>query len=144
MVLAGLLSASLSAQPAKPEVIKFDGATPVEWSQRLADSEMKRIGTGYESGGSNPRARWDYSPAVFALGLVRLGEVTRNEVYTQFGTRAVASHLNSDGTIKGYKEEDYNIDNIPPGKVLLAALDRGVKNEAYVTAVKTLRDQMSK
>ena len=26
------------------------------------------------------------------------------------------------GTIRGYKEEDYNIDNIPPGKVLLAGM----------------------
>jgi unsaturated rhamnogalacturonyl hydrolase len=144
LLFAGLLSASLSAQPAKPAVTKFDGATPLEWSERLANSEMKRIGTGYESGGSNPRARWDYSPAVMSLGLVRLGEVTGNDAYIQFGTRAIASHLNADGTIKTYKEEDYNIDNIPPGKVLLAAIDRGVKNEAYVTAVKTLRDQMSK
>jgi len=121
---------------------KFNGATPLEWSQRLADSEMKRLGTALEAGGSNPRARWDYSPGVLALGLVRLGEATGNSAYTQFGTRAVASHVNPDGTIKGYKEEDYNIDNIPPGKVLLAAIARGDKNPAYVKAVQTLRDQM--
>jgi len=144
LLFAGFLSISLSAQPAKPAVTQFDGATPLEWSERLANSEIKRIGTGWEFGGSNPRARWDYSPAVMALALVRLGEVTGNDTYTQFGTRAVASHVAADGTIKNYKEEDYNIDNIPPGKVLLAAIDRGVKNEAYVTAVKTLRDQMSK
>ncbi|WP_415910797.1 glycoside hydrolase family 88 protein [Oleiharenicola sp. Vm1] len=121
---------------------KFNGATPLEWSQRLADSEMKRLGTALEAGGSNPKARWDYSPGVLALGLVRLGETTGNSAYTQFGTRAVASHVNPDGTIKGYKEEDYNIDNIPPGKVLLAAIARGDKNPAYVKAVQTLRDQM--
>ena len=103
---------------------------------------MKRIGTSYEAGGSNPRARWDYSPGVLALSLVRLGEATKNDAYIEFGTRAVASHVNPDGTIKGYKLDDYNIDNIPPGKVLLAAIDRGDKNEAYVKAVKTLRDQM--
>ncbi len=141
---AGLLLVSAAAQADTPVVPKFNGATPLEWSQRLADSEMKRLGTGYEAGGSNPRARWDYSPGVMALALVRLGEVTKQDAYVQFGTRAVASHVNADGTIQGYKEEDYNIDNIPPGKVLLAALDRGVKNDAYRQAVQILRDQMKR
>lgn len=123
---------------------KFNGASALDWSKRLADSEMKRLGTGLEAGGSNPRARWDYSPGVLALALVRLGETTGNSAYTQFGTRAVASHVNADGTIANYKEEDYNIDNIPPGKVLLAALARGEKNDAYVKAAHILRDQMKR
>jgi unsaturated rhamnogalacturonyl hydrolase len=107
---------------------------------------MQRIGAGYEAGGSmhGRPARWDYSPGVLALGLVRLGEVTGEQSYVQFGTRAVASHLNPDGTIKGYKEEDYNIDNIPPGKVLLAALARGEQNAAYTSAVQILRGQMAR
>ncbi len=138
--LAGLLLASAAAQS---PVAKFDGATPLEWSRRLADSEIKRLGISLEASASNPRARWDYSPGVFALGLVRLGEATGNDAYIQFGTRAVASHVNADGTIQGYKEEDYNIDNIPPGKVLLAALARGEKNPAYTKAAQSLRAQMA-
>ena len=140
--LAAGFTSLLAAEAAAPVVPKFEGATPLEWSQKLADSEMKRIGNGYESGGSNPRARWDYTPGVLALGLVRLGEATGNADYISYGTRIVASHVNPDGTIKGYKLDDYNIDNIPPGKVLLAAIARGDKNPAYVTAVQTLRDQM--
>src|SRR6185295_14386251 len=89
-LLGGLLLASVGAQSPVPKV---DGATPLEWAQRLADSEMKRIGTGYEAGGSNPRARWDYSPGVLALGLVRLGEETKNDAYIKYGTRMVASHV---------------------------------------------------
>lgn len=143
--ISALLSSLLAATAlAAAEPVKFDGATPLEWSRRLADSEMKRLGTSLESGGSNPRARWDYSPGVLALGLVRLGETTGQESYLQFGTRAVASHVNADGTIKGYKEEDYNIDNIPPGKVLLAALARGEKNAAYTKAAQILRGQMAR
>ena len=134
LFVAGALTAA--------EPVKFDGATPLEWSRRLADSEMKRLGTSYDFGGSNPRARWDYSPGVLALGLVRLGEETKNESYIKYGTHMVASHVKADGTISGYKEEDYNIDNIPPGKVLLAALARGEQNAAWTKAVQSLRDQM--
>ena len=122
----------------------FQGSIPLEWSQRLADSEMKRLGTALEQGGSNPKARWDYSPGVLALGLVRLGEAVHNDGYIKFGTRAVASHVNADGTIRGYKADDFNIDNIPPGKVLLAALARGEQNEAWTKAVQSLRAQMAR
>jgi len=139
--LAAVLALVVRAVAAD-EPQKFNGATALDWSKRLADSEMKRLGTALESGGSNPRARWDYSAGVLALALVRLGETTENNAYTQFGTRAVASHINPDGTIKIYQEADYNIDNIPPGKVLLAALARGEKNDAWLKAVHTLRDQM--
>ena len=139
----GLVLAMSAALTAAELPQKFDGATPLEWSQRLADSELKRLGNSLESGGSNPKARWDYSPSVLALALVRLGAATGNDTYGQFGTRAVASHVNADGSIKGYKLADYNIDNIPPGKVLLAALDRGVKNDAWTKAVQTLRTQMA-
>ncbi len=120
---------------------RFNGATPLEWSERLAQSEMKRLGHSLEAGVG--KARWDYSPGVLALSLVRLGAVTGNESYTQFGTRAVASHVNADGTIQGYKLEDYSVDNLPPGKVLLAALARGEPNAAYTQAVQTLRQQMA-
>ncbi len=135
-----LLTGTLLAAEPPP---KFDGATPLAWSRRLADSEIQRLGTSLEAGGTNPKARWDYSPSVLALALVRLGAATGNHAYVQFGTRAVASHVNADGTIRGYKLEDYNIDNIPPGKVLLAALARGEKNEAWTKAVRTLRTQMA-
>ena len=134
-----LISSALAAEPAA----KFNGATPLEWSQRLANSEMKRLGNALEAGGSNARAHWDYSPSVLALSLVRLGAATNNDAEIQFGIRAVGSHINKDGTIQGFKQDDYNIDNIPPGKVLLAALDLGVKNDAFVKAVQSLRTQMA-
>ena len=134
----GVVSLGATAAEAPQQ---FNGATPLAWSERLAQSEMKRLGHSLEAG--QGKARWDYSPGVLALSLVRLGERTGNPDYTQFGTRAVASHVNADGTIQGYKLEDYSVDNIPPGKVLLAALARGESNEAYVKAVQTLRQQMA-
>ncbi len=143
-LLTFFLFAATALTAAEP--VKFDGATPLEWSRRLADSEMKRIGTGYAAGGTlaGRNARWDYTPGVLALSLVQLGEATKHDAYIKYGTHLVGSHVNADGTIKGYKEEDYNIDNIPPGKVLLAALARGEPNPAYTTAAKILRDQMAR
>jgi len=109
----------------------------------MADSEMVRLGTSLESGGSNPLARWDYSTGVLALAMVRLGEEVHNDSYIQFGTRAVASHVRADGAIQGYLLNDYNLDNIQPGNVLLMALDRGTADDAYTKAVRMLRSQLS-
>ena len=45
-LLAGLLALLVpAAASVAAESARFDGATPLEWSRRLADSEMKRIGT---------------------------------------------------------------------------------------------------
>ena len=136
-VCAGLLGPAAATELPR----QFDGATPLAWSQRLAASEMKRLGHSLEAGAGN--AHWDYSPAVLALALVRLGEATQDAAMVQFGTRAVGTHVNADGTIQGYKLEDYNIDNLPPGRVLLAALARGEQNPAYTRAVQMLRAQMA-
>ena len=61
----GLILATAAPLLAAELPQKFDGATPLEWSQRLADSEMKRLGNSLEfggtvssrAGGSNPKAR---------------------------------------------------------------------------------------
>ena len=62
VLLGGLLLVSLAAQPA---AARFNDTTPLEWSQRLAESEMARRGDRQFFGGSNPQARLDYTAALF-------------------------------------------------------------------------------
>lgn len=118
------------------------GHSPLEWSELLAESEMRRLGNSLEYGGSDPHARWDYTPAVLALSLVRLGEYTGDKRYTDYGLRAVASHVDEQGGIRGYRLDDYNLDSINPGKVLLSAIARGEGGKAWTGAVRTLRSQI--
>jgi unsaturated rhamnogalacturonyl hydrolase len=140
LLFAVAVSLGAADAPGTPGI--FAGSLPQAWSERLAQSEMKRLGKALESGSTG--ARWDYAPSVLALSLVRLGEQLKNDEMIQFGTRAVASHVNADGTItQGFTLSEYNIDSITPGKVLLAALERGVVNESYVKTVQALRDQMA-
>src|ERR1022692_4999641 len=49
---------------------KFSGATPLEWSQRLADSEIARRGDSlaWQPGG---KAKWDYTAGLFTLALLK-------------------------------------------------------------------------
>ncbi len=140
----GLLLASVSAPTSAPVGPTFHGATPLEWSQRLAESEMARRGDTMFFGGSNPRARWDYTTSLFGLSLLKLSERTGNPAYGDYGAKTAESFVAPDGSIRTYKMEDYNIDMIPPGKVLLLRWEQGVRDARFKTAIETLRTQMQR
>jgi unsaturated rhamnogalacturonyl hydrolase len=140
-VLASLLLAAAGAQTPAP---KFNGATPLEWSIKLADSEMARRGDRHFFGGSNPRARIDYTTAFFGTSLVKLADRTGQQAYADYGLKFGTSFVAADGSIHTYKLEDYNIDSIPPGKVMLLAWERGDRSPALKKAIGTLYGQMQK
>ena len=48
---------TLALLPAAAQVPQFNGATPLEWSTRLAKSEQARYGDRLMFGGSSERAR---------------------------------------------------------------------------------------
>ncbi|MDQ5980724.1 MAG: unsaturated rhamnogalacturonyl hydrolase [Verrucomicrobiota bacterium] len=123
---------------------KFNGATPLEWSVKLADSEMARRGDRHFFGGSNPRARIDYTTAFFGTSLIKLADRTGKQAYADYGLKFGTSFVAADGTIHTYKLEDYNIDMIPPGKVLLLAWERGDRSPALKKAIDALYGQMQK
>ncbi|MDI1247609.1 MAG: glycoside hydrolase family 88 protein [Lacunisphaera sp.] len=141
LLAAGLL-ASVSAQTAAPAAPKFNGATPLEWSVKLADAEMARRGDRHFFGGSNPRARIDYTTSLFGTALIKLAEPTGNQAYADYGLKFGESFVAADGSIHTYKQEDYNIDNIPPGKVMLLSWERGNHAPALKKAMDTLYGQM--
>jgi unsaturated rhamnogalacturonyl hydrolase len=123
---------------------KFRDATPLEWSQRLARSEMTRAGDGYFYGGSNPKARWDYTTSLFGLSLVQLAKETGDQSFADYGAKTAESFITAEGAIRTYKLEDYNIDMVPPGKVLLLRWEQGVRDAKYAQAIDTLVAQMAK
>jgi unsaturated rhamnogalacturonyl hydrolase len=126
------------------EVRQFNGATPLEWSQRMARSEMARYGDRLFHGGSNPRARWDYTSSLLGLSMIKLADATGDRAYAEWGAQTVESFVADDGSIRTYKMEEFNIDMIPPGKVLLARWEQGVRDPRFRTAIATMHEQMQK
>ncbi len=142
MLFAGLLLAISVAPMGAAEVAKFNGATPLEWSVKMADAEMARLGDRHFFGGSNPRARIDYTTSLFGTALIKLAEPTGNQAYADYGLKFGSSFVAADGSIHTYKQEDYNIDNIPPGKVLLLGWEHGHRKAHLKKAIDTLYGQM--
>jgi unsaturated rhamnogalacturonyl hydrolase len=123
------------------EAPRFGDATPLEWSRRMADSEMSRRGNSMFFEGA-PRARWDYTTSLLGLSLLKLAEETGNPAYTDYGAKTVETFVAPDGTIRTYKREEYNIDMIPPGKVMLLRYEQGHRPAHLRQAIEALRDQM--
>jgi unsaturated rhamnogalacturonyl hydrolase len=106
---------------------EFAGAAPLQWSARMADSEIGRRGESliFKEGGST---KWDYTVGLFTLSLVRLGETLNEPRYGKFAESVIGSFITADGQIHGYRVEDYNLDSINSGRALPAG--RGPPAEA--------------
>ncbi|MEO6005264.1 MAG: glycoside hydrolase family 88 protein, partial [Opitutus sp.] len=132
---------SFAAHAADKLPQKFRDATPLEWSRRMADSEMARRGQTLFRGGSE-RARWDYTTSLFGLSLLKLAERTGEAAYADYGAKTAESFVNDDGSIATYKADEYNIDMIPAGRVLLTRYEQGHNEAKFKTAIDALRHQL--
>jgi unsaturated rhamnogalacturonyl hydrolase len=117
-----------------------DAQTPIEWSKRMGDSQITRFGEDahYKEGG-----KWDYALHVTLLGLLELGAHTGDPKYADFVEKSTSTWIRKDGSISGFKIEDYNIDNIAPGRTLLT-LYKKTGDERYKKAAELLRSQLDK
>jgi len=140
LCLGCLLILPLSCATRSASSIKIDGATPLQWSVRLADSEMARRGDTliWKEGG---KAKWDYTAGLFTLSLLKLDAQTHNPDYVTFAENAIGSFLTPDGGIQGYKPAEYQLDAINPGKTVLA-LWQITHDERYRKAAELLRRQL--
>jgi len=141
LVSAAVLSTGCRHVDVTPDSGDFSGATPLEWSVRMADSEMARMGDDlmWTEGG---RAKWSYTSGLLTLSLLKLNERVPDPDYVQFSRKAIGSFIADDGSIQKYKREDFNIDNINPGKSVIA-LWQLTGEERYRKAADVLRDQLT-
>lgn len=138
LLLLAALSAASHAQEAVPET--YQGVEPLGWSRRLAESELERRGGSLVRGGSE-KARWEYTSGLFAHSVRSLGKELNDEGMVQRASSIAVSFVNPDGGIETYRKEDFNIDMVLPGRVLLAAIEDR-PDEALKKAAASLREQL--
>jgi unsaturated rhamnogalacturonyl hydrolase len=106
----------------------------------MANSEMARRGDKLawkEDGG----AKWDYTAGLLTLSLLELNERVPDPRYVKFAETAIGSFITEDGSIHGYKASEYNLDNINPGRTVLALYEL-TKEGRYKKAADLLRKQL--
>jgi unsaturated rhamnogalacturonyl hydrolase len=107
--------------------------TETPWSQRIAASALARYNMSH--------SRWHYKHGLLFKGMVDLWQKTGNGRYWQSMRAYVDQFVTADGEIRTYREDEYNIDQINPGK-LLFPLYRETGEPRYRQALERLRRQL--
>lgn len=121
-------------------------ASALEWSKRLADSELARKTLSYHYDG------WDVNrrrPPKFEYDIVgllpmaydELNIVAPNTGYEEVPYKTTATFITDEGDIRRYKISNYNIDSVKPGDVVLR-LHQDTGEEKYKQAADLLRRQL--
>ncbi|MDB5196565.1 MAG: glucuronyl hydrolase [Flaviaesturariibacter sp.] len=86
-------------------------------------------------------AKWRYDQGVVLKGMEGLWRATGEARYFQYIQRSIDFYVGEDGSIKGYKPDEYNIDHLNNGRLLLLLYNVTGK-EKYRKAASLLRDQL--
>lgn len=106
---------------------------PANWSVRMADSVMQRHPVLAD--------RWGYEYGVMLSGIAAVWEKTGEAKYFEYIQRNVDLFVNADGTIRTYRVDEYNIDQVKAGTILFF-LYRQTGDEKYLKAAYLLREQL--
>ncbi len=107
-------------------------------SQRIAETVMK---TWKDSFALGSQAKWSYDMGVILKGFEGIWMNTGDVKYFQYIQQQMDFFVKDDGTIKTYRPDEYNIDHINNGKLVLL-LYKITQKEKYLKAARLLREQL--
>ena len=116
-------------------------ASTLPVSERVAATAMTALWRDAAKKGSGYPARWTYDHGLVLKGIERVWSNTGDKRYFDFIRQSMDHFVNDDGTIRTYSLDEYNIDHVLPGRVLLL-LYKETKQEKYRKAAALLREQL--
>jgi unsaturated rhamnogalacturonyl hydrolase len=102
-------------------------------AERMAASVMNRYGPS--------QAKWHYEHGLVLQSIFLLGEKTGREEFLRYVKEIYDSMIGPNGEIRTYREGEYNLDQINPGKTLFLLYAR-YGEEKYRKAIEKLREQL--
>ena len=99
--------------------------------------------------GSNKAARWDYEQGLMTKALERVWNRTGDGRYYTYILNDMNQFVRNDGSIRTYKADEFNIDNMPTGRTLLMLSQQTqsgastLGREKFLKAAKNLRQQLT-
>lgn len=112
----------------------------LQWATRIADSQMRH----------NPelwmadfvkKPKWDYTQGLVAKAMLQAYETTDDTAYLGYVKQFADYFVGSDGSIRTYKLDTYNIDRVNGGNFLYD-LYRYYPEERFLQAIELLRSQL--
>ena len=124
---------------------KIGSVQALRWSTRLAESEIGRLGDSLALGGfdadGNRDARWSYTTGLLAQAMDDLSLTTGDPKFAQWAKATMDSYVDDEGVIHTYRPDEFNIDHINSGKMLLRYFERN-GDAKYRAAADSIRHQL--
>ncbi|MCR5536266.1 MAG: glycoside hydrolase family 88 protein [Succinivibrio sp.] len=98
----------------------------------MADSIIKRD--------QNLTDHWGYEYGLTLEGIFEVYKSTKDQKYLDFINKVMDTFIGSDGSIRGYSPDEYNIDHLNNGKMVLKLYEL-THEERYLKAAKSLAKQ---
>ena len=121
-------------------LITLSGCAEKKMFVRMADSEMKRNPQSWMVDFSKD-LKWNYCHGLELEAIYDVYRKSGDKKYYNYALSYADTVINSDGTIKSYKLEEYNIDRLNSGKMLFPIYAE-TKDEKYRLAMDLLKSQM--
>ena len=86
---------------------------------------------------------WNYIDGCMMIALLNMHKITGQKRYYDFAENFLDYYVFEDGSLRGFKEADYNLDNICEGRVLFDVYRMSGK-EKYRKAIETLYGQLKR
>jgi unsaturated rhamnogalacturonyl hydrolase len=109
----------------------------LSWALKFSDAVIHRSDSLIYYNREKPKYEYDY--AFLASAIDKLGKYDKK--YSDYAQAYIDYFVQADGTIRGYKLTDYNIDRVRPGLNMLHLYEK-TGNEKYKLAAQMLVSQM--
>jgi unsaturated rhamnogalacturonyl hydrolase len=138
IVGATILSFACTNLERKTETFKISETLP--WSERMALSQMHRDGDSL-SYNEALKSRWIYDKGTYLKGIEAVWRKSGKPEYFIYLKSTIESFITTEGNIRTYNIEDYNLDMVNSGKLLLT-IYKETKEEKIKKAAFLLREQL--
>ncbi|MGN7888918.1 glycoside hydrolase family 88 protein [Dyadobacter sp. 22481] len=93
--------------------------------------------------GKNTATKWDYEQGLMLKAIEKVWCRTGEGKYFEYIRKDIDQYVRPDGTIRTYRADEFNIDNIPPGRALLTLYQQSQPDkEKYKKAADLLWRQL--
>jgi unsaturated rhamnogalacturonyl hydrolase len=117
-------------------------AQDIPLSRQMADSFIARHKDSILVG-KNTITRWDYEQGLMLKAIEKVWNRTGEGKYFEYIRKDIDQYVRADGSIRTYKFDEFNIDNIPPGRALLTLCQQSQPDkEKYKKAADLLWKQL--
>lgn len=110
------------------------------WSVRMAESEMIRNPSLWMADFVTEK-KWNYTQGLMGLAFLRLYDATGDRRYFDYARGYADSLIDADGNIFKYRMDNYNLDQVNPGKMMFILHDL-TSDPRYEKVIQTLYRQL--